>query len=149
MQTSRMYSLFVVDILPIAHTFHGELKLFREHQREMGNWVELFSGGYDDYRDSIYEDRVKNDLSNRASEMHFFNRNSALIYLDPPNYELYFRYKDPEYPKSTGYLYDKALTTVIKIETILFALLTLSARVDEDTKNLANNAYKKRSTREN
>ena len=39
------------------------------------------------------------------------------------------------------------ITTVIKIRTILFALLTLSARVDEDTKNLANNAYKKRSTK--
>src|SRR4030042_492542 len=59
------------------------------HKKELGQWAELYSGQFEDYRADVYQKRVENDLSNRQSEIHLINRNSALIYMDPKNYDAY------------------------------------------------------------
>jgi len=46
-----------------------------QYKREIGAWVELYSGQFEDYRDDVYEKRIAVDLSNRGSEMHLLMRN--------------------------------------------------------------------------
>ncbi|MFX1520301.1 MAG: hypothetical protein ACFFCD_10315 [Promethearchaeota archaeon] len=111
-----------------------------QYKKELGQWIEIYSGQFEDYRGELYERRVENDISNRKSEMHFIKRNSALIYMDPENYELYF-IKDEETPNSTGYMMNYVLIPTAEIRTILFAILELSKLIDEDTQNLASKDY--------
>ena len=93
-----------------------------QHKKELGPWIEVYSGQFEDYRNDLYERRIDNDLSNRKSEMHFVRRNSALIFMDSENYELYF-VKDEKHPNSTGYMMDFVLMPTAEIRTILFAIL--------------------------
>jgi len=62
----------------------------KKYKSELGQWIELYSGQFPDYRNELYERRIEVDLSNRTSEMHFINRNSGLIYMEPDNYRRYF-----------------------------------------------------------
>jgi uncharacterized membrane protein YuzA (DUF378 family) len=111
-----------------------------KYKEEVGQWVEVYSGQFPDYRDELYKARVENNISNRHSEMHMFNRNSALLYLDPDNYNKYF-IKDEETPTSTGYLFDTVLMSVIRIRTISYAMIMVNTQIDNDTKNLLNKEY--------
>lgn len=112
------------------------------HKRELGQWAELYSGQFADYRDDIYERRVENDLSNRTSEIHLINRNSALIYMEPENYNAYF-IKDADTPNSTNYMYGSVLIPVNKIRTIAFAMIALNSQIDVNMRNLADKEYVK------
>ena len=118
-----------------------------ENKSELGQWIELYSGQFPDYRDELYERRIKVDLSNRTSEMHFINRNSALIYMDPDNFEKFF-IKDDDTPDSSGYMYNVVIKTIIQIRTISFAMIIVSNEVDEDTRQLSSEEFRKRKSKE-
>ncbi len=113
------------------------------HKRELGQWAELYSGQFADYRDDVYERRVENDLSNRTSEIHLIHRNSALIYMEPKNYEAFF-IKDADTPNSTNYMYTSVLNPINKIRTIAFAMIALNSQLDLNLRNLADEQYVKK-----
>ncbi len=113
------------------------------NKRELGQWAELYSGQFADYRDDIYQRRVENDLSNRTSEIHLINRNSALIYMEPENYDAYF-IKDEETPNSTNYMHGSMVNPVNKIRTIAFAMIALNSQLDSNMKNLVDKEYIKK-----
>ncbi len=113
------------------------------HKEELGQWVEIYSGQFPDYKSNLYERRVAVDLSNRTSELHLINKNSALLYMDRDNYTKFF-IKDDTMPKSTGYMYNTVIRTIVRIRIISFTLLMVSQDIDEDTGNLAKEEYMER-----
>ncbi|MHA1647718.1 MAG: hypothetical protein ACTSVL_09115 [Promethearchaeota archaeon] len=122
-------------------------EITKKYKSELGQWIELYSGQFTDYRDILYEKRIEVDLSNRTSEMHFINRNSSLIYMDPENYHQYFK-KDDDTPKSSGYMYENVVLTIIKIRSISFAMIVVSNEVDEDTDQLGSEEFSARKSKE-
>ena len=118
-----------------------------KYKSEIGQWIELYSGQFPDYRDELYERRIEVDLSNRTSEMHFINRNSGLIYLEPDNYRRYF-IKDEDTPNSSGYMRDTVIRTIIQIRSIAFAMIVVSDEVDEDTGQLGSEEFSARKSKE-
>jgi hypothetical protein len=119
----------------------------KKYKSELGQWIELYSGQFPDYRDVLYEKRIEVDLSNRTSEMHFINRNSSLIYMDPDNYHKFFK-KDDDTPESSGYMYNYVVKTIIKIRSISFAMIVVSDEVDEDTEQLGSEEFSARKSKE-
>jgi len=117
------------------------------HKHELGQWAELYSGQFEDYREDVYQKRVENDLSNRQSEIHLIHRNSALIYMEPKNYTAYF-IKDADTPDSTNYMYASVINPINKIRTIAFAMIALNSRIDADMKNLVDKDYIKKPVKE-
>ncbi len=53
----------------------------KKYAEELGQWAEVYSGQYPDYREEVNLRRVQEDLSNRESEIHILNKNSALLYI--------------------------------------------------------------------
>ena len=115
----------------------------KQHAEELGQWAEIYSGQYSEYRDDVYIRRLEGDLSNRESEIHILNKNSALIYMEPENYNLYFK-KDVETPNSTGYMYETLLKTIARIRVILYSMLLINKSIDEDTKTLSQKSYEQK-----
>ena len=111
-----------------------------KYKSELGQWIELYSGQFPDYRNELYERRIEVDLSNRTSEMHFVNRNSGLIYMNPDNYRRYF-IKDKNTPDSSGYMYNTVVKTIIQIRSIAFAMIVVSDEIDEDTEQLGSDVF--------
>ena len=118
-----------------------------KYKSELGQWIELFSGQFPDYRDELYERRIEVDISNRTSEMHFINRNSGLIYMEPDNYRRYF-IKDKDTPDSSGYMFNSVVKTIIKIRSIAFAMIVLSDEVDENTGQLGSEVFMAKKSKE-
>lgn len=118
-----------------------------EYKSELGQWIELYSGQFPDYRDELYERRIEVDLSNRTSEMHFINRNSSLIYMEPDNYRRYF-IKDKDTPDSSGYMHNTVVKTIIQIRSIAFAMIVVSNEVDEDTGQLGSDDFMAKKSKE-
>ncbi|MDP2435358.1 MAG: hypothetical protein Q8P67_06415, partial [archaeon] len=112
----------------------------QEYKQEIGQWSEIYTGHYDDYRDTTYLARIQSDVSNRKSEMHFINRNSSFIYMDRENYDLYF-IRDAETPKSTGYVHNSIIGTVLRIRTIQYFMQIVSKEIDRDQENLSSEEY--------
>ncbi|MHA1745137.1 MAG: hypothetical protein ACTSWW_03995 [Promethearchaeota archaeon] len=115
-------------------------KTISEHKHEIGKWVELYSGQFSDYHDELYERRIRTNLSNRTSEMHFLNRNSGLIYMKPENYDAYF-ITEERTKNSTGYMYDVLLKTIFQIRTIAFAMILVTGEIDKDTLQLTTKSF--------
>ncbi len=115
------------------------------HKREIGDWCELYSGQFPDYHDQLYDRRIASNLSNRTSEMHFVQRNSALIFMKPENYASYF-VKDEITPKSTGYIFNTVIKTVMQIRNIGFALILVNSEIDIDTAQLTSQEFQEKET---
>ncbi len=136
-----------VGYLPSSPKIEWTSDAIDVHKRELGQWAELYSGQFADYRDDIYERRVESDLSNRTSEIHIINRNSALIYMEPENYDAFF-IKDADTPNSTNYIYGSVVIPVNKIRTIAFAMIALNSQIDLNMRNLADKEYVKKPLKE-
>ncbi|MFX1477119.1 MAG: NUDIX domain-containing protein [Promethearchaeota archaeon] len=63
-----------------------------KYKRSLGYWIEIYSGGWGDYSDELFNHRIEQNLSNRMSELHFLCRNSGFIFMEKENYENYFDY---------------------------------------------------------
>ncbi|MHA1610737.1 MAG: hypothetical protein ACTSYU_01685 [Promethearchaeota archaeon] len=117
----------------------------KTHKREIGDWCELYSGQFPDYHDELYDRRIEVNLSNRTSEMHFIQRNSALIFMKPENYSNYF-IKDDFTPNSSGYIFNTVIKTVMQIRNIGFALILVNSEIDIDTAQLTSQEFKEKET---
>ena len=113
------------------------------HKREIGDWCELYSGQFPDYHNQLYDRRIESNLSNRSSEMHFVQRNSALLFMQPENYTNYF-IKDKFTPNSTGYMFNTVIKTVMQIRNIGFALVLVNSEIDIDTAQLTSQEFKEK-----
>jgi len=81
----------------------------QRHKKSLGPYLELYSGQWPDYSDDLYDRRIENNLSNRTSELHFYARNSAFLYLEGDGYEKYWNYvedvMDPPLVRARGVIF--------------------------------------------
>jgi 8-oxo-dGTP diphosphatase len=90
-----------------------------KYRKVLGYWAQIYSGQWSDYSDDWYEERIKQNLSNRLSELHYIKRNSGFIYMAERNIETEFRYIEKTILESTP-----------EIRAVLFALMTISRSLD-------------------
>jgi hypothetical protein len=81
----------------------------QRYKKELGPYLGLYSGQWPDYSDDLYNRRIANNLSNRTSELHFYARNSAFIYIEGEGYEKYWNYveevMDPPLVRARGVVF--------------------------------------------
>ncbi|MHA1907183.1 MAG: hypothetical protein ACW98Y_07800, partial [Candidatus Thorarchaeota archaeon] len=86
-----------------------DTKTIQEQRKALGPFLELYSGQWPDYSDELYYRRIEYNLSNRTSELHFYARNSAFLYLEGESYEKYWNYveevMDPPLVRARGIIF--------------------------------------------
>ena len=81
----------------------------QRYKKMLGPYLNLYSGQWPDYSDELYNRRIENNLSNRTSELHFYARNSAFLYLEGDGYQKYWNYveevMDPPLARARGVIF--------------------------------------------
>ncbi len=81
----------------------------QRYKKALGPYLGLYSGQWPDYNDELYNRRIENNLSNRTSELHFYARNSAFIYIEGEGYEKFWNYvegvMDPPLVRARGVIF--------------------------------------------
>ncbi len=86
-----------------------DIPTIQRYKKALGPYLGLYSGQWPDYSDDLYNRRIENNLSNRTSELHFYARNSAFIYIEGEGYEKYWNYvedvMDPPLVRARGVIF--------------------------------------------
>ncbi len=81
----------------------------QRYKKALGPYLGLYSGQWSDYSDVLYNRRIENNLSNRTSELHYYARNSAFIYIEGEGYEKFWNYvedvMDPPLVRARGVIF--------------------------------------------
>jgi hypothetical protein len=81
----------------------------QRYKKALGPYLGLYSGQWPDYSDELYNRRIENNLSNRTTELHFYARNSAFLYIEGEGYENYWNYvedvMDPPLVRARGVIF--------------------------------------------
>jgi 8-oxo-dGTP diphosphatase len=91
----------------------------QKYRKSIGVWTQLYSGQWTDYSDDLYRRRIKENLTNRLSELQYIKRNSGFIYMVPKNFETEF-----------DYINQVILDPTPKIRAVLFALMSINNSLD-------------------
>ena len=86
----------------------------QHHKKALGPYLNLYSGQWPDYSEELYNRRIENNLSNRTSELHFYGRNSAFLYLEGDSYEKYWNYVE-----------DVMDPPLVRVRGVIFVMLKL------------------------
>ena len=90
-----------------------------KYKDPLGYWTQIYAGQWHDYSEDLFERRVKKNLSNRLSELHYIKRNSGFIYMAERNYETEFLY-----------IKESLLEPTPEMRAVLFALMTINNSLD-------------------
>lgn len=90
------------------------------YKKDIAYWTVIYSGQWPDYSEALYDRRIKDNLSNRLSELHFIYRNSGFIYMAEENYEKFFE----------SYMKPFVLDPTPKMRAVLFVLRSISESLD-------------------
>ncbi|MHA2603413.1 MAG: hypothetical protein AM324_014930, partial [Candidatus Thorarchaeota archaeon SMTZ1-83] len=86
-----------------------DMPAIQRYKKDLGPYLGLYSGQWPDYSDELYNRRIANNLTNRTSELHFYDRNSAFIYIAGEGYEKYWNYvedvMDPPLVRARGVVF--------------------------------------------
>ncbi|UCE10093.1 MAG: hypothetical protein JSW61_14155 [Candidatus Thorarchaeota archaeon] len=86
-----------------------DTQTIQRYKKELGPYLALYSGQWPDYSDELYNRRIEKNLSNRTTELHFYARNSAFIYIEGEGYEKYWNYvedvMDPPLVRARGVIF--------------------------------------------
>jgi hypothetical protein len=81
----------------------------QRYKKALGPYLNLYSGQWPDYNDELYNRRIEKNLSNRTSELHYYARNSAFLYIEGEGYEKYWNYveevMDPPLVRARGVIF--------------------------------------------
>jgi len=91
-----------------------------KYKKDIAYWTVIYSGQWPDYSEALYDRRIKDNLSNRLSELHFIYRNSGFIYMAEENYEKFFE----------SYMKPFVLDPTPKMRAVLFVLRSISESLD-------------------
>lgn len=91
-----------------------------KYKKDIAYWTVIYSGQWPDYSEALYDRRIKDNLSNRLSELHFIYRNSGFIYMAEENYEKFFE----------PYMKPFVLDPTPKMRAVLFVLRSISESLD-------------------
>lgn len=88
---------------------HWETSTILQHRKSLGPYLNLYSGQFPDYSEELYNRRIENNLSNRTTELHFYARNSAFLYIEGDGYKKYWNYveevMDPPLVRARGVIF--------------------------------------------
>ncbi|MFX1593492.1 MAG: NUDIX domain-containing protein, partial [Promethearchaeota archaeon] len=119
LDTESPIYVFVISnkILPMEIQWTQEN--IHKYRKVLGYWIRIYSGQWIDYNEELFERRIKNNFSNRLSELHYIHRNSGFIYM-------------PERTLKTEFPYIKQciLDPTPKLRAVLFALMTINNSLD-------------------
>jgi len=93
--------------------------IIEKYKKTLGSWTQIYSGQWEDYSEQTFERRVKHNLSNRLSELHYVNKNSGFIYMKEQNFKTEF-----------GYINRSILEPTPKVRAVVFALMTMNNSLD-------------------
>jgi len=91
-----------------------------KYKKIIAYWTVIYSGQWPDYSKALYDRRIRNNLSNRLSELHFVYRNSGFIYMAEENYERFFE----------SYMKQYVLEPTPKMRAVLFVLRSINESLD-------------------
>ena len=91
-----------------------------KYKKVISYWTVIYSGQWGDYSDDLYDRRIRGNLSNRLSELHFIRRNSGFIYMAEDNYEQFF----------TSYMIKYVLDPTPKMRAVQFSLRSINESLD-------------------
>jgi len=111
--------IFVISTKTTPMEVQWDEENIYKNKKVLGYWTQIYAGQWRDYSDDLFERRVKENLSNRLSELHYIKRNSGFIYMAERNYE-------SEFP----YMIEHILEPTTKIRAVLFALMTINHSLD-------------------
>jgi len=129
LKKENQYTLFDVNspifvFVVSSKTYPREIEWNKEninkYKHILGNWTEIYSGQWPDYSEELYLDRIKNNLSNRLSELHFIRRNSGFIYMAEENFKNFFE----------SYIKHYVLKPTAQIRAINYALISFNTSLD-------------------
>jgi hypothetical protein len=119
LDTQSPIYLFVISKKLLPNAVEWNKENIYKHRKVLGYWTQLHSGQWGDYNEELFERRIKNNLSNRLSELHYIQRNSGFIYIAEKNYKTEFQY-----------LKESILEPTPKMRAVLFALMTINNSLD-------------------
>ncbi len=90
----------------------------QRYKKELAPYLALYSGQWSDYSDELYNRRIENNLSNRTTELHFYARNSAFLYIEGEGYEKYWSYVE-----------DIMDPPLVRVRGVIFVMLKLQELV--------------------
>ncbi len=119
LDTESPIYVFVISnkILPMEVQWNEES--ISKYKKILGYWTQVYAGQWGDYTENYFETRVKKNLSNRLSELHYIKRNSGFIYMVERNYKTEFQY-----------IKDYILEPTPKMRAVLFALMSINNSLD-------------------
>lgn len=86
-----------------------DIPTIQRYKKALGPYLGLYSGQWPDYTDELYNRRIEKNLSNRTSELHFYARNSAFLFIEGEGYEKYWKYvedvMDPPLVRARGVIF--------------------------------------------
>lgn len=112
--------VFVVSNKTTPEEIQWTQENIEKFKQTLGYWIEVYSGAWPDYNEAIYDLRIKNNLSNRLSELHFIRRNSGFIYMVDDNYNNFF----------DSYMRQFVLDPTPRIRAIIYALMSINHSLD-------------------
>ncbi|MFX0027266.1 MAG: NUDIX domain-containing protein [Candidatus Hermodarchaeota archaeon] len=110
---------FVISNKLMSREIEWSQENIDKHKKVLGYWTQVYAGQWGDYSQKYFERRVKENLSNRLSELHYIKRNSGFIYMAESNYKT-------EFP----YIKDHILEPTPKMRAVLFALMSINNSLD-------------------
>ncbi|MFX0094879.1 MAG: NUDIX domain-containing protein [Candidatus Hodarchaeota archaeon] len=119
---SPIFVFAVSDQLSGIEKIEWTQENIEKYKRIIGTWTEIYSGSWSDYNEALYDRRIKNNLSNRLSELHFIHRNSGFIYMEEENYTLFF--------DGNRYMRIFVLEPTAQIRALLFAFISINESLD-------------------
>jgi hypothetical protein len=98
----------------------------KAYKKDLGKWIEFYSGQFPDYSDELYDSRIENNLSNRLSELHFIRINSGFIYMN----------RDDWINRYGEYMEKFFIMQILKTKALLFSFYVLNLEIDKSNKFL-------------
>ncbi len=119
LDTESPIYVFVVSKKTLPMTVQWDEKNIERYKNILGYWTQIYAGQWGDYTEDLFQKRVKDNLSNRLSELHYIKRNSGFIYMAERNFEA-------EFP----YIMEHILDPTPKMRAVLFALMSINNSLD-------------------
>ncbi|MFX1267157.1 MAG: NUDIX domain-containing protein, partial [Promethearchaeota archaeon] len=119
LDTESPIYVFVISNKTLPMEVQWNEESIDRYKEALGYWTQVYAGQWGDYSENYFERRVKKNLSNRLSELHYIKRNSGFIYMVERNYET-------EFP----YIKDHILEPTPKMRAVLFALMSINNSLD-------------------
>jgi len=111
--------VFVITKKTIPMEIQWSKESLEKYKKVLGYWTNLYAGQWGDYSEKTLQRRVKNNLSNRLTELHYIQRNSGFIYMIEENIKTEFEY-----------IKDHILEPTPRMRAVLFALMSINNSLD-------------------